>query len=402
MSAAIMPPAHAPHRKPLPGYAPPSAMPGQPTYQQQAYQRQPCAGGPPPPNGAMPPTNMTQQQQQQQQPLYGQPARRTLSNATASTSSTTHTTAAGLQRTPTTSAFSTASGGGPPRRSTSSRSTASAASPTSYVALMRKQKATVWCDRAQHEDPRILAAQRAAKQRAAMDVAGGGGHHHASSAAAGGRTSTSSSGMVGGVRSKMRHHGAPKASTYTGGPNLLGGAAGGVPMRLSATEVDEGESDDEGGAAAAGYGNKYHSRTGSGRSSLGSEHRGQHLHSSGAARGYSNGSTPSGGPSPVESMGDLAEEETPVPDSQASSSQGTTTDYFAQPGGQGGSGSSGEEARFGNAGKLPERRRQGGELGGAVPSGKTAEELRRRGSVDDRTMTMGGGRLFVANPDLSD
>jgi len=27
-------------------------------------------------------------------------------------------------------------------------------------------------------------------------------------------------------------------------------------------------------------------------------------------------------------------------------------------------------------------------------------EMRRRGSVDDRTMTMSGVRLFVANPDI--
>ena len=33
---------------------------------------------------------------------------------------------------------------------------------------------------------------------------------------------------------------------------------------------------------------------------------------------------------------------------------------------------------------------------------KTEDELRRRGSVDDRAMTMGGVRLFVANPDLDD
>ena len=63
--------------------------------------------------------------------------RRTLSNATTSTSST--------------------GGGGVPARknsagsSTLARSTSSRSgtSPTSYVALMRKQKATVWCERAQ-------------------------------------------------------------------------------------------------------------------------------------------------------------------------------------------------------------------------------------------------------------
>jgi hypothetical protein len=30
---------------------------------------------------------------------------------------------------------------------------------------------------------------------------------------------------------------------------------------------------------------------------------------------------------------------------------------------------------------------------------KNPEELRRRGSVDDRTMTMSAGRLYIANPD---
>ncbi|KAK3637426.1 hypothetical protein LTR22_018298 [Elasticomyces elasticus] len=138
-------------------------------------------------------------------------------------------------------------------------------------------------------------------------------------------------------------------------------------MRLSASEVDEGDSDEESGS---GYANKYHSRTGSGRSSLGSGHR-------------------------VESMGDLLEEETPVPDTQYNSQ---VTDYFTQPGGQGGSGSSGEtEQQFGGISKLPERRSNMLET-----HHKTSEELKRRGSVDDRTMTMGGGRLFVANPDLSD
>ncbi|KAK4565932.1 hypothetical protein LTR86_003781 [Recurvomyces mirabilis] len=308
--------------------------------------------------------NMAQQQQQQ----YSQHTRRTPSNATSSSSTSTNT---GLQRAPTNSAYSTSSA---PRRSTSSRSTGSS-SPTSYVALMRKQKAT-------HEDPRILAAQRAAKTRAAMEVAGG--HHNTASSM---RTSTSSSGMVGGVRSKIRHHGAPKASTYTGGPNL-GGV--GVPMRLSASEVDEGDSDEEGNAA---QNNRYHSRTGSGRSSLGSGNRGQHgtMHS---GRGYSNTSTPSNGHSPVESMGDLAEEDTPMPPDQ----YGEQGDYFQQSGGQGGSSSSGEETGFGGVGGLPYRT----ETREQPPNKKTSDELQRRGSVDDRTMTMSAGRLFVANPDLSD
>jgi len=94
-----------------------------------------------------------QQPQQQQQPPYSRPTntnpishqaymnqyspttRRTLSNATTSTSSTGN----GPARANSTSSSQL-------QRSTSSRS---GSSPNSYVALMRKQKATVWCDRAQ-------------------------------------------------------------------------------------------------------------------------------------------------------------------------------------------------------------------------------------------------------------
>lgn len=246
---------------------------------------------------------------------------------------------------------------------------------------MRKQKATVWCDRAQHEDPRILQAQRAAKMRAAMEVAGG--HNHALAA---GRVNAGSTGMVNGVRSKIRHHGAPKASTYNAG-NLHGA---GVPMRLSAMEVDDGESDDEPSAQSA----KYHTRNGSGRSSLVGNHRGLNSFTN-SQKGYSNGSTPPA-TSPGESMGDLIEEQTPVPNRYGTEGP----DYFGHPGGQGNSDGSGgstrREENFGGVGTLPQSKQR------PVLDRKNSEELRRRGSVDDRTMTMGGGRLFVANPDLSD
>jgi len=71
----------------------------------------------------------------------------------------------GLRRTPTSSTSSTT---GTPGRTNSgalrrSSSTRSGNSPSSYVALMRKQKATVWCDRAQYDDPRVVAQQRQAK-----------------------------------------------------------------------------------------------------------------------------------------------------------------------------------------------------------------------------------------------
>jgi len=39
----------------------------------------------------------------------------------------------------------------------------------------------------------------------------------------------------------------------------------------------------------------------------------------------------------------------------------------------------------------------------AAMRAKRAEELRRRGSVDDRTTSLTGGvKLYIANPDLSD
>lgn len=151
-------------------------------------------------------------------------------------------------------------------------------------------------------------------------------------------------------------------------------------MRLSATEVDDGnDSDEETGA-------RYHVRNGSGRSSLGSGRK--HLNS-GLQNAYGNGSTPPG-VSPVDSMDNVQEEETPYAVPRGD-------DYFTQ---KGGSGSSGEqEESFGQVGGLPQTR---GPTAEEKATKNTAEDLRRRGSVDERTMTMSGPRLFVANPDLSD
>ncbi|GAB7342776.1 hypothetical protein MBLNU457_g0914t1 [Dothideomycetes sp. NU457] len=324
-------------------------------------------------------------QQTMPSPQSRQHTRRTPSNATSSTASSSSPGPNNLARAPTNPSITSDI-----RRSTSSRS----ANSTSYVALMRKQKATVWCDRAQHEDPRLLAQQRAAKARAAMEVVGGSN--------SGGQRTTASSG--GGVRSKIRHHGAVKASAYTGNPNLSGV---GVPMRLSASEVDEGDSDDDKGYDSG----RYHHRNGSGRSSMGSAQRHvsytnssstyapTNLQSSYAAPQVSNGSTPPSAKSysPTNSIQQSPPDpgETPVPETYAN--QG---DYFRQSGsGQArsaGSGSS-EERGFGDVSGLPQRTQPQQNL-----QPKTNDDLRRRGSVDDRTMTMSGVRLFVANPDLSD
>jgi hypothetical protein len=306
------------------------------------------------------------------QPSQRHTTRRTLSNATSSTTSssrTNHMQTTMLQRAPSTASSTNTTTG------------------ISYVAQMRKQKATVWCERSQFEDPRILAQQRAAKARAAQEVVGGKrlgpGAMDDRTAKGGNRMSTASSTM-GGVRSKIRHH--PKA-TLT--PANMAGA--GVPMRLSASEVDEG--DDEQRNAAYGA----HQRSGSGRSSFGSGRR-----ISGFTGSYSlahNGprysiSNHSSTPSSIADVAEVAEE-TPVAEEYGKAQRGHA-DYFQKTQGRDtGSISSGErENSFGQLGTMHEMPKEERE---------TADDLRRRGSVDERTTTMTGQvRLFVANPDLSD
>jgi hypothetical protein len=308
-------------------------------------------------------------------------SRRTLSNATASTTST-HS--GRLPAAPSSYASSI-------RRSTSSRSNNS---PSSYVSLMRKQKATVWCDRAQLDDPRLIAQQRAAKLRAQIEVVGG------VSATGNGSRSTASSG---GIASKIRHHGAVKASAYSAAGNLSGA---GVPMRLSASEVDDDDNSDEDGAIA-----RYHQRNNSGRSSLGSAHRMRESYHAGPTpvmSRFSSGGTPpsNNSHSPVDRQLEPRERHdstaTDLSYSDATPQPGTyRNDYFNHPGGNGGSsGSIQEERSFGEVGGLPMRASVSHNY--TADQQKTNDELRRRGSVDDRTTTMSGVRLFVANPDMDD
>jgi len=321
---------------------------------------------------------------------YGQPARRTLSNATASTSSTTSST---------------------PRRTSSNRSDASSGQSTSYVALLRKQKATVWCDRSQTEDPRKLAAQRQAKERAEREVSGAYQYSSSSSMGRGTPTGTNggngSSSFGGGVARKIRHHGKPGTTSFnTSGANMAGT---GVPMRLSASEVEDEDPQFQlndwdrdpwgtssfGGTGIDNMGRPInHRRTGSGRSSLGSG-----TLVGGPARLNTASSTPTSSHS--RSPSETLSEETPMP---TSSSQGN--EYFQrsrglQRGGSGSSSSNSErENSFGGLADIPESERF--ERVGDRIARDSSDDLRRRGSVDDRTTTMSRVRLFVANPDLSD
>lgn len=208
-----------------------------------------------------------------------------------------------------------------------------------------------------------------------------------------GRTSTS--GSMGssslGVRSKIRHHVVSKPVGASPLNLLVGGS--GVPMRLSASEVgDEDTSDDD--AGSQGF---HHPRTGSGRSSLASGHRLAAYNQRPPGR-LSTGSTPPSGQGSSPSEAPVDSNETPMAGNRRRT---TGPDYFPRVPQRSGSGSSGsDEAGFGNVGDMQ-----------APPASvtrkenekKSAEELSRRGSVDERATSMRGAvRLFVANPDLSD
>jgi hypothetical protein len=280
------------------------------------------------------------------------------------------------------------------RRSTSSRSggTIGSTQPSSYVALLRKQKATVWCDRAQYEDPRLLAAQRQARIRAQMQIVGGAGSSMGGPGSAGGsssaRTSTGLSLPGTKVAAKIRHHGKSAVVGYAPENNYIG--VGGVPLRLSATEVEGGDSDEE----DVSMQRLHHRRTGSsGRSSTNSGRRGAAYRTSGGVgpggRRWSPGDTP-------ERSGSLVEER--------EGPQGLPVDDAAS--GEAGSMASGSEGE--RADNVPDlsskaaRYASNSLLHSAITrekSTKNAEELKRRGSVDERAMSMSAGRLFIANPD---
>ncbi|KAK0719903.1 hypothetical protein B0H67DRAFT_599520 [Lasiosphaeris hirsuta] len=312
------------------------------------------------------------------------------------------------RRSPSVNTFSTVSSGAamaPPaayrtspttdiRRSTSSRSGGAPGSSQaiSYVALLRKQKATVWCDRAQYEDPRLQAQQRAAKMRAQLEVVGSNSGLGLGSTINTGRTSTGLSSAGGKVAAKIRHHGKPAVIGYSPDSNLVG--VGGVPLRLSATEVEGEDSDDDDAAIQR----LHHRRTGSSsRSSTASGRRGLAYRTSGGlgpsnsqsgGRRWSPGDTPERRGSLVE----VKEGEQTVADDGASAKARSF-----------GSGSSNE--RLDNVPDLngtAARLASNSLMHATVTREKSLrnpEDLKRRGSVDERTMTLTTGRLYIANPD---
>ncbi|KAI9149372.1 hypothetical protein HJFPF1_11424 [Paramyrothecium foliicola] len=301
------------------------------------------------------------------------------------------------RRSPSVNTFSTASSIQPPaawrtsstsdlRRSTSSRSGGTIAPASGYVALLRKQKATVWCDRAQYEDPRTAAQQRAAKMRANLEVVGGGRGNgmYGSVSSTSGRTNTGIS-ATGKVAAKIRHHGKTPVVGYAPGENHVG--VGGVPLRLSATEVEAESSDDD------EVSKLHHRRTGSsGRSSIGSGRRGLTYRTSMgpaslSSKRYSPGDTPERAGSLV---GDSAAASGPADDTASAKAQSIASGSDAERADQ--------VADLGEAPRLASNSLMHSALT-REKSVKNPEELRRRGSVDERTATLTSGRLYIANPD---
>ncbi|CAN8095608.1 unnamed protein product [Discula destructiva] len=283
------------------------------------------------------------------------------------------------------------------RRSTSSRSNGSI-QPLSYVALLRKQKATVWCDRAQPEDPYMLAKQKQAKMRALQTVGTGS----ASGSLTTGRSSTGLSSAGGKVVGKIRHHGKPAVVGYAPESNYVG--VGGVPLRLSATEVEGEDSDDE---TDQGRSSLHHRRTGSsGRSSTAgsigqSGRRGLNYRTS-----NSSGLHMTGGGSQNSNRRWTGDN---TPERRSSLAE---TGSFEKRTSDAASGSSSVGERADDVPEMPDldpaaARLASNSLSNSLmnatltreKSVKNPDELRRRGSVDERTLTLTSGRLFIANPD---
>ncbi|KAF2402935.1 hypothetical protein EJ06DRAFT_519914 [Trichodelitschia bisporula] len=273
---------------------------------------------------------------------------------------------------------------------------------------------TVWCDRSQASDPRLRLQQRIARERAAGEIGTGGSLRGGAtppmgaSSASEGRTFTG----TGNLARKIRHHGAARTvqvGTVTG--------VGGVPMRLSATEVDDDEEDDYAHSySMARQGVHNHKEEAEDWLRPGAQHRRADSGRSVGSAGHKPNQTyqPGHSRSPSDSIPHIAEEDTVAgPPYSASGPSYYPTGSLANARSRNGSRRSRTSSGSGGSGDQRERENSFGSMGPLREADSEAtknsqqeslDELKRRGSVDERAMTMSGRgvRLFVANPDLSD
>lgn len=280
------------------------------------------------------------------------------------------------------------------RRSGSTHTASSIATTSSnaYVTYLRRQKATVWCDKSQYEDPRLLAAQRAAKLRAAIEVVGSStsaflssGHHgHGLGSGTGSAASSLNGGRSGKLGRSSNHvtSSVKKAWVGTTSPGIAGlprGVPDRLPDRLSATEVLGDEDEDETFITGPGMTR----RSGSGKSSLNSNHRKTNRSSSirsDTNRASSTYGTGSGG-------------------LQHRNSNGSTSNYSATS-----SIADGRMKTKRSGSASPPDRNHHDNSHYSVGTPRRDNTLKRKGSLNEeevsRTMTMSNVRLFVANPDV--
>ncbi|KAF3919054.1 hypothetical protein ABW21_db0202509 [Orbilia brochopaga] len=312
-----------------------------------------------------------------------------------------------------------------------SASNGSSGSSNAYVTTLRKQKATVWCDRAQREDSRFLAAQKAAKARAAEEVA------RAASQQAHHRSSESGSSVH---RGKISHHGrgGRKSSSVDHEFSTNRSLVAGVPARL---DIDDDTSDEDqpGSGSGSAYGGITR-RTNSGRSSINSTGNRRFTTTTTSSGGGGSGSGNSGNCTPqlqiriqdLQNYSGYNATNTSSPSTYSRSSSlmetavpevpeivdtpgtiiadprnaGLRQDYFPA------HRKSSSSNRPSPGPSQPDGMMismHGDTLSGEPPrpaalmraiSSREPADLRRKGSIDDsRTMTMGRVRLFVANPD---
>jgi hypothetical protein len=175
---------------------------------------------------------------------------------------------------------------------------------------------------------------------------------------------------------KIRH---TKGAMEFSPSNLVGAK---VPVRLSANEIGEEEED-----ARSTEGTAMHRRTGSGRSSIASAR-----YPSGYQRTQGTMGSNSTPPNEKTDLPDVSENTPAEIQEEEKSRVSSIKDDAATTH----TTNSSEIEDWVPDMEAPNAADQ------AAQKAKKADELRRRGSVDERTTSMTNVRLFVANPDLSD